>query len=112
MDSFKNAVFDIPEKPITAFKLYYKERVTSLKQKYNNNTNIELITILAKDWEKDENEQIAKKDRDRFKRQLKEFAKLGYYIKDNMNEIDEEDSKERKEDEENPKEGKENKVIV
>lgn len=87
LEQFKDRVFDMPKKPKSGFSLYVSDRITDLKQNNPNTPLTELIKQVAKEWVKQEvvsqadyNKQFAK-DQARFKKQLKQFEKYGYYTK-------------------------------
>lgn len=87
MLEFKNYVFDMPKRPNNAFSLYVRDRIPDLKKDKEDTPVSKLIKIAAKEW-KDEDgvsqskyQKKAEQDKKRFKAQLKEFEKLGYYRK-------------------------------
>ena len=87
MSKFQNKVFDMPKKPISGFSLYVRDRMPDLKKEKPHETTNELIKQIAKEWqeEKDVDQKLYnkyfEKDKKRFKKQLKEFQKFGYYTK-------------------------------
>ena len=90
MDTFKNAVFDMPKRPINVYALYVKDKLNDLKQKYKNSEYKFLIKKVSEQWQ-NENKATQMKylklfetDKERFKNQLKQFEKLGYYIKTDL----------------------------
>ena len=100
---FQDKVFDMPKKPLNGFSLYLAERMPDLK-KEKPNTNASLLwKQCAEEWkegkdvDQKEYNKNAEKDRKRFKKQLKEFQKMGYYTKTKAeNEEEEERSKKSK----------------
>ena len=99
MEEFKNKVFDMPKKPHSAFTLFITDRIPTLKKENPNAPNSELLKKIAKEWQ--EGKKVdqamyvknAEKEKKRFKKQLEEFQKNGYYTK---SKDDEEDEKEKK----------------
>ena len=87
MAEFKNYVFDMPKRPLTAFTLFIKERIPDLKKEKGNDKApvTKLIKIAAKEWQSEDGvsqakyERKAEQDKKRFKKQLKDFETLGYY---------------------------------
>ena len=86
---FKSKIFDMPKKPLSGFLLFFNERIPDLKKEKPNETFQNLTKQIAKEWQKGELVDInfynnkAEKDRIRFKKQLKEFNKFGYYTRPN-----------------------------
>ena len=106
MEQFQNKVFDMPKKPHTPFNLYVADRMTDLKKEKPNTLTSELLKQIAKEWQEGKNVdqamyyKNAEKEKKRFKKQLTEFQKNGYYTKIKKTEkdedVDEEDEKEKK----------------
>ena len=102
MEQFNNKVFDMPRKPVTGFALYVADRVPDLKKEKTNLPNNELIKMVAQEWQdgKIVNQSTyikdAEKDKKRFKKQLLEFKKNGYYTKSKDKEEGEDDEDEKK----------------
>ena len=102
MKQFKNCVFDMPKPPLNEYNLYKKERYSELKKKKNLSQN-KIKEIIEKEWEENEEiklkyEKITEENRKRFKKELNEFHKLGYYTKNNSEYFsDDEESDENKE---------------
>ena len=102
MKQFKNCVFDMPKPPLNEYNLYKKERYSELKKKKNLSPN-KIKEIIEKEWEENEEiklkyEKITEENRKRFKKELNEFNKLGYYTKNNSEYFsDDEESDENKE---------------
>ena len=102
MEKFNNKVFDMPRKPLTGFALYVADRVPDLKKETPNKSNNELIKMVAKEWQdgKIVNQSTyikdAEKDKKRFKKQLLEFKKNGYYTKTKDKEDGDDDEDEKK----------------
>ena len=102
MEKFNNKVFDMPRKPLTGFALYVADRVPDLKKETPNKSNNELIKMVAKEWQdgKIVNQSTyikdAEKDKKRFKKQLLEFKKNGYYTKTKDKEDRDDDEDEKK----------------
>ena len=100
MEQFENKVFDMPKKPLTAFSLYIVDRMPDLKKENPETLNSELLKLIAKEWQegKKVNQALynknAEKEKKRFKKQLSEFQKNGYYTK--AKDTDEEEDKEKK----------------
>ena len=88
MVQFQDKVFDMPKKPHSGFNLYVIERMPDLKKEKPNAQSSALLAQIAKEWNegKDVDQKLynktAEKDKKRFKKQLKEFQKLGYYTKE------------------------------
>ena len=105
MEEYKNYVFDMPKRPLTAFSLYVKDRVPDLKKENDKAPVTKLIKIAAKEWQSEDGvsqakyEKKAEADKKRFKKQLKDFETLGYYKKNYRAErkTKEEDSEEEEE---------------
>ena len=87
MEEFNKYVFDMPKRPLNAFSLYVKDRMPDLKSEKKNSPASELIKQIAKEWQKEDGvsqkkyEKKAEVDKKRFKTQLRDFEKLGYYKK-------------------------------
>jgi hypothetical protein len=107
MEQFQNKVFDMPKKPHTPFNLYVADRMTDLKKEKPNTLTSELLKQIAKEWQEGKNVdqamyyKNAEKEKKRFKKQLAEFQKNGYYTKikkteKGEDEDEEEDEKEKK----------------
>ena len=93
MEYFKKSIFDMPKKPINAFMYYYKDNVKKIRETDKNLKQSDLNKKIAEIWNK-ENPDVKKKynsmaeyDKKRFKIELKQFEKLGYYIKVDINAI-------------------------
>ena len=109
MEVFKNCTFDMPKRPLNAFSLFVKDRIPDLKTEKKDVPTAKLLKIVAKEWKEEDGvsqsqyEKKAERDKKRFKRQLKEFEKLGYYKNNSRGERtkkDEEDDEDEDEDEE------------
>jgi len=102
MEKFNNKVFDMPRRPLTAFALYVADRMPDLRKEKPNKANNELIQIIAKEWQDgkkvDQSSYIkdAEKDKKRFKKQLAEFKKNGYYTKSKGKEEGEDEDEDEK----------------
>ena len=103
MAQFQGKIFDMPKKPVSGFSLYVCDRMPDLKKEKPSQPAQTLIRVIAKEWMEgkkvDQNSynKKAEKDKARFKKQLKEFQKLGYYIKDkDKDENDDEEGNETK----------------
>ena len=111
MAEFKNFVFDMPKRPLTAFTLFIKERIPDLKKEKGNDKApvTKLIKIAAKEWQSEDGvsqakyEKKADQDKRRFKKQLKEFETLGYYKKNTRVEKTPKDEDESEEEEKKTK---------
>ena len=85
MEEYKNYVFDMPKRPLTAFSLFVKDRLPDLKKENEKTPMPKLIKIAAKEWQSEDGvsqakyEKKAEYDKKRFKKQLKDFETLGYY---------------------------------
>jgi hypothetical protein len=101
MELFNNKVFDMPKKPHSAFTLFLSDRMPELKKEKPDETTSDLLKLIAKEWQEGEivdhsaYNKNAEKDKKRFKKQLAEFKKNGYYLKDKEKE-DDEDEKSKK----------------
>ena len=105
MSKFQDKVFDMPKKPISGFSLYVRDRMHDLKKEKPDETTNDLIRQIAKEWQEEKNvdqklyNKYSEKDKKRFKKQLKEFQKFGYYTKshgDNSENDEDEDEKKEK----------------
>ena len=106
MSQFENKIFDMPKRPISGFMLYVSDRMPDIKKEKPKLTSPELIGIIAKEWQKGKDvdqksyNKKAEKDKIRFKKQLNEFQKLGYYTKtkeeEGENAIDDDEDKKSK----------------
>ena len=100
MEQFENKVFDMPKKPHTAFTLFVADRIPELKKENPETLNSELLKLIAKEWQEGKKvnqaayNKNAEKEKKRFKKQLAEFQKNGYYTKAKDN--DEEEDKDKK----------------
>ena len=111
MSKFQDKVFDMPKKPISGFLLYVRDRMPDLKEEKPDETSNDLIKQIAKEWQEGKNvdqqlyNKYSEKDKKRFKKQLKEFQKFGYYTKseDDKGGEDNEDDDEKKEKEKKKK---------
>ena len=76
MAEFKNYVFDMPKRPLTAFTLFIKERIPDLKKEKGHDKApvTKLIKIAAKEWQSEDGvsqakyERKAEQDKKRFKK--------------------------------------------
>ena len=102
MEKFNNKVFDMPKKPLTGFSLYISDRMPDLKKEKPDSPPSDLIKIIAKEWQEGKvvNQSIynknSEKEKKRFKKQLLEFQKNGYYTKTKEKEEVEEDDEDEK----------------
>jgi len=102
MLQFQDKVFDMPKKPHSGFNLFVAERMPDLKKEKPNAPNSVLLKQIAKEWSdgKDVDQKLynknAEKDKKRFKKQLKEFQKLGYYTKEKGENDTEDDERSKK----------------
>ena len=99
-NEFKNAIFDFPKRPKTAFSAYIEDNINKLKgNQFNIDDNIKII---SDNWLKEDIQTVqkymqhAKIDRIRFGYELKQFKKLGYYIKYNQNDTMEDSYRDNK----------------
>jgi len=116
MIKFQNKIFDMPKRPISGFKLYVSERIPILKEENPKKDIPSLIVQISEEWQvKDDKSDYnlkAKEDQERFKKQLKEFNKKGYYTKDNgEKDKGEKDSNEKRKQIKKRTTSKENSVI-
>ena len=102
MIQFQGKVFDMPKKPIYGFRLYVSERMPELKKAKPDKNISDLLRQIAKEWQEGKivdqklYNKNAEKDKKRFKKQLKEFKKFGYYTKSKGGEESEDDEEEKK----------------
>lgn len=105
MLKFQDKVFDMPKKPISGFALYVSDRMPDIKEEKPDVPLTELMRQIAIEWQTEKNvdknyyNKKAEKDKKRFKKQLKEFQKFGYYTKtkeSNEEEVYEEEEKKNK----------------
>lgn len=102
MKQFQDKEFDMPKKPISGFNLYVSERMPELKKAKPDKNIPELVKQIAKEWQEGKNvdqkmyNKLAEKDKKRFKKQLKEFKKFGYYTKEKGGEESDDDEEEKK----------------
>ena len=103
MKAFQNCVFDLPKQPVSSYKLFYNERYSQLKKENKKLEEDKLKNIIEEEWEDNEYlrekyTSIAEENKKTFKKQLKEFHKLGYYTKENPDYfgVEEDDESERK----------------
>ena len=95
MEQFANKVFDMPKKPHTAFALFVADRMPDLKKQKKDTPNTVLLKNIAKEWQEGKEvdqakyNKIAEKEKIRFKKQMLEFKKNGYYTKGKSKEEDE-----------------------
>ena len=87
MLKFQNKVFDMPKKPVSGFILYLTERIPDIRKEKPDQSMQIYVKLIAKEWmdgkKVDQNlyNKNAERDKKRFKNQLKEFQKKGYYTK-------------------------------
>ena len=100
MKDFEDKVFDFPKKPRSGFALYVKDRMPDIKEEKKDIANAELLKIIAKEWKEErvvdpkEYSKQSEKEQKRFKKQLKEFEKYGYYTKSRGEKLTDEDEEE------------------
>jgi hypothetical protein len=93
MKYFQKAIFDLPKRPINGFILYYKNNVNEIKENKKNLLIKDVAKIISEKWNKEnimvhkKYNSMAKADIKRFKIELKQFEKLGYYVKVDINDI-------------------------
>ena len=101
MLQFKDKVFDMPKKPVSAFRLYVSERMPDIIKESPKQSIQELMKQIAQEWSEgkkvNQKEYIknAEKDKKRFVKQLKEFQKLGYYTKSKKEKEDNDEEEEK-----------------
>ena len=101
MDEFKNFVFDMPKKRLSSFALFVQDAIPKLKKikEYKNLTLYEIIKRCAIIWGKSDAEfrkifeENSAVDTKRFKIEMKQFEKFGYYKKSIYQEEDNKDKK-------------------
>ena len=102
MLQFQDKVFDMPKKPHSGFNLFVVDRMPDLKKEKPNAPSSVLLKQIAKEWSdgKDVDQKLynknAEKDKKRFKKQLKEFQKMGYYTKEKGENDTEDDERSKK----------------
>jgi len=102
MVQFQDKIFDMPKKPYSGFTLYVSDRMPDLKKEKPNQPVQSLLKIIAKEWVAGKNvdqnsyNKKAEKDKTRFKKQLEEFQKLGYYHKTKEENDEEEEDGDKK----------------
>ena len=102
MLQFQDKVFDMPKKPHSGFNLFVVDRMPDLKKEKPNAPTSVLLKQIAKEWSdgKDVDQKLynknAEKDKKRFKKQLKEFQKMGYYTKEKGENDTEDDERSKK----------------
>ena len=102
MAQFENKVFDMPKKPRSAFTLFVTERMPEIKKDNPKSTASEILKIIAKEWQEEKNvdqsiyNKKVEKEKKRFKKQLAEFKKNGYYTKTKNKEEEEDDDDDEK----------------
>lgn len=86
VEEFQNRVYDMPKKPMSAYRIFMKERIVELMKGKKGKSVTEFIGKVADEWKNDKivdqekYEKLAKKDKERYIKQLKSFNKLGYYL--------------------------------
>ena len=102
MKKFKNYVFDMPKTPLRSYLLYLKEKTSDLRKKRHWSSE-KIREVALEEWEDNDELQLeykkkAEENQKEFKRQLNEFYKFGYYIKNNNDYIldDDDDTEEEK----------------
>ena len=102
MSKFQDKVFDMPKKPHSGFNLYVQDRMPDLKKAKPNAQVTVLLRQIAKEWKEGKDvdtkqyNKNAEKDKRRFKKQLKEFQKMGYYTKEKAESEEETEDKSKK----------------
>jgi hypothetical protein len=105
MLQLQNKVFDMPKKALSGFSLYLSDRMPDLKKENSKASFVTLMKQIAEEWQEGKTvdqalyNKKAEKDKKRFKKQLNEFQKLGYYTKakeDKEDDDDEEDGSSKK----------------
>jgi hypothetical protein len=90
VEDFKDRVYDLPVKPSNGFRLYIKKRIPELTKDNKNKKVTECISICSTEWKnpqivnQTEYEKKAEEDHKRYARQIKEFNKFGYYLKNEV----------------------------
>ena len=97
----KNKIFDFQKSPTNPFTFYIKYEFMEESKKSPNFNVKEYFEILTKNWyenkiNKNKYEDMANEDRKRYKNEIIQFQKFGYYTKYNIynkkNYIDEDDN--------------------
>ena len=104
MLQLQNKVFDMPKKPVSGFSLYVSDRMPDLKKENSKASVVNLMKQIAEEWQEGKTvdqalyNKKAEKDKKRFKKQLIEFKKFGYYTKakEDKEEDDDEDGSSKK----------------
>lgn len=85
LDEYNNKIMDIPKAPKTPFSFYFENRLINISSENIDIKN--LLDLTAKEWqsktakEKEKYIKLADEDKARFKRQISEFQKHGFYLK-------------------------------
>ena len=89
LESMKNKIFDFPKSPTNPFTFYIKSEFMEESKKSPNFNVKEYFEILTKNWyenkiNKKKYEDMANEDRKRYKNEIIQFQKFGYYTKYNI----------------------------
>lgn len=101
----ENKIFDIPKRPISGFYLYVNDRIPDLQKEQPNEIIPNLIKKIAKEWQEgqlvDTNYYNIKAENEikRYKKQMKEFNKFGYYTRPPVKNMSENEYKDDKDEE-------------
>lgn len=90
LDTFKDKVFDFPKSPKNPFSFYISCELNELSKKNEKIDIKETFENLTRNWyinevEKKIYEEMANKDKIRYKNEIIEFEKFGYYSKYDIN---------------------------
>ena len=89
MENFKNKIFDLPTPPKNPFTIYFNHRILE-----SNNSDIDIknkLEIIAKEWnaknniDKEKYIKLSNIEKKRYKDQIIEFEKFGYYMRKKEN---------------------------
>ena len=89
LESMKNKIFDFPKSPTNPFTFYIKSEFMEESKKSPNFNVKEYFEILTKNWyenkiNKNKYEDMANENRKRYKNEIIQFQKFGYYTKYNI----------------------------
>lgn len=86
---FESKIFDMPMRPLRAYNFYIRDRVPDLAKEKSDIPVRELLKDVGREWQdgtcngkkinKKLYEEYAKQDEKRYKREMEEFQKNGYY---------------------------------
>ena len=96
LEELRGKIFDFPEKPKNAFTFFISEKIKEIGRKECNFNIIEIFEKLANSWayeniDKKRYKIMEKKDIKRFRDEVSQFEKFGYYEKQNVEEDENEE---------------------